>query len=841
MIMRKIFFSILILLVFALSPLYADEEERVIRAEDIEITKLNPGVHFSGASEFRDGISTIRATLDHGYMMGFMDDTGKIIYPLEIPSGDYGFDPYYSEGMAKITINDKWGYLDKTGKLVIPLEYDEAEDFHSGYARVGKYIDGQMNYGFIDKSGEFLLELLYSGKVSDRFYEGYARVGDHYLKADKRSLYPLHYSVLGDFSEGLAYAANSKFQGFINTSGDRAITLPFGEYSSVDLFKEGMARVLVNQSPGRKFGFIDRTGNLVVPVEYDTAYDFKEGRALVCKGEYPNIRCGYIDKTGKEITGLIYEYRSGSFSNGLALVGKGGKYGYIDKNGKVVIDIKYNTPVTFSEGLACVDEIISVVDGGKICDRYLMNTRGEVLLSEYDSITPFKNGLALARKSEGMHYGWYLLRIKPVSADVRKSPYIHGEVDKGLNLPLPIEELEKATEAKEILKLVKRAAGLTEEEVNSVSGMGILRLFLEEASIKLFREEKPSGELLIDGPVVEDQLRGIPKFRTMMSDNLRGINANTYYNHPVYFSVKDGKRIKVKLDPSKGWLGYSGIRIDAPHYMLSLSAELLFRESDNEIELIVEEEGSSYNVTLSKELELPLKLSLPVLQGDPQYNCVFDSAGRALGGKYNPITKKLEVKIKNSGKYTVRENRKTFSDIADKPEEMQEAIELLASKGIIEGLSADKFNPDGEVTRAEFAALILRMISGPDNKAELEYKDVKKTDWYYSAVAGVKRENLMMGVNKDYFSPKANINREQLVSIIARVLTNMNYSSPNQEEYLAAYTDAASISDWAKPSVALATKEGLVLKRYDSTFSPKSIMTRGDVAVILHRLYKKIW
>ena len=69
----------------------------------------------------------------------------------------------------------------------------------------------------------------------------------------------------------------------------------------------------------------------------------------------------------------------------------------------------------------------------------------------------------------------------------------------------------------------------------------------------------------------------------------------------------------------------------------------------------------------------------------------------------------------------------------------------------------------------------------------------------------------------------------------------MNYKTPeNVSEYLT-YTDAESLPGWAKEDIALAEMANIVLQRVDGQFVPQDEMTRGDAAIILMRLFNKIW
>ncbi len=110
-------------------------------------------------------------------------------------------------------------------------------------------------------------------------------------------------------------------------------------------YYEGLAAVRLNG----KWGFIDKSGNEVIPIKYDEAFIFIEGLALVSL----NHKRGFIDKNGNEVIPLKYDF-AWSFSDGLACVYLNGKYGFIDKSGNVVIPIKYDDARNFSNGRAKV-------------------------------------------------------------------------------------------------------------------------------------------------------------------------------------------------------------------------------------------------------------------------------------------------------------------------------------------------------------------------------------------------------------------------------------------------------------------------------------------------------
>lgn len=163
------------------------------------------------------------------------------------------------------------------------------------------------------------------------------------------------------YYEGLALVRDRGF-GFIDKKGE--IVIPI-QYDIAYSFSNGLA--LVNKD--RKYGFIDKFGQTVIPLKYRFAQSFSEGLAPVTmKNKY-----GYIDKTGKEVIPFIYDAAYG-FSEGLAVVRKGKRWGYINKSGKIVIPLKYaHIPYSFSEGLAFTPEGFINKSGKVVIPHYIGN------------------------------------------------------------------------------------------------------------------------------------------------------------------------------------------------------------------------------------------------------------------------------------------------------------------------------------------------------------------------------------------------------------------------------------------------------------------------------------
>lgn len=245
-----------------------------------------------------------------------------------------------------------------------------------------------------------------------------------------------------------------------------------------------------------------------------------------------------------------------------------------------------------------------------------------------------------------------------------------------------------------------------------------------------------------------------------------------------------------------------------------------------------------------KSLNNNIGLDLPAASSEGEYNCVFMVDGEkteAVGGRYNPATNKLSIKTKKGAEYYVVENKKSFDDIEKKDASMKKAIEVMAAKGIINGRDVGKFDPDASINRSEFATLIVRAIYKHDGEAKVNFTDVQEKAWYYLYVASAKKEGIINGYPDNTFKPQNIINKQEIITICASVLNNQKgFYYPKDEEKYLEFSDNDKIPQWARKFVALANREGIVVKRRDEKFVGDQPFTRGDAAVILYRLFNRL-
>jgi len=130
-----------------------------------------------------------------------------------------------------------------------------------------------------------------------------------------------------------------------------------------------------------------------------------------------------------------------------------------------------------------------------------------------------------------------------------------------------------------------------------------------------------------------------------------------------------------------------------------------------------------------------------------------------------------------------------------------------------------------------------------DINASTTFTDIRPSAWYYLAVATAQQEGLITGFRDGSFRGDLNIPKDQLVVIAANALAeHMGYHIPSDiEMYLSRFLDREQLARWSVDGIALAASSNVLIHRADNIFSPRSAMTRGDAAVILYRVFSRVW
>ncbi|MVP01451.1 S-layer homology domain-containing protein [Paenibacillus lutrae] len=199
---------------------------------------------------------------------------------------------------------------------------------------------------------------------------------------------------------------------------------------------------------------------------------------------------------------------------------------------------------------------------------------------------------------------------------------------------------------------------------------------------------------------------------------------------------------------------------------------------------------------------------------------------------------KTDVMIKRQGHsvYGILELNKTFSDI--KGHWGESYITMLANKLVVDGVTNTTFQPDRSVTRAEFAAMLVRSLGVQPNSAASNFKDVASNQWYADVVATAAKLKLVDGYEDGTFRPNNQITREELAAMVVRALNyagvNTNVDSAKSQQLLAKFSDSNSII-WAEKEIAAALDLKIIDGMTPTMIKPLEQATRAQSAAMLKR------
>lgn len=194
---------------------------------------------------------------------------------------------------------------------------------------------------------------------------------------------------------------------------------------------------------------------------------------------------------------------------------------------------------------------------------------------------------------------------------------------------------------------------------------------------------------------------------------------------------------------------------------------------------------------------------------------------------------KLTAGVQHFSQYAVLEYDKTFSDVSGNSW-ASGVIKSMAAKHIIEGISSSQFQPHGEVTRAQFAAMITRAL-GLKAASPSAFADVDAKSWYAEAVAAVHEAGIVLGRSKDAFAPNERITREEMAVMIVRAYATLP-GSQTGDSAGSSFSDYSRIQDWAKNAAVTAEQAGLIQGRGNQQFAPQETMTRAESAQVIANL-----
>ena len=192
------------------------------------------------------------------------------------------------------------------------------------------------------------------------------------------------------------------------------------------------------------------------------------------------------------------------------------------------------------------------------------------------------------------------------------------------------------------------------------------------------------------------------------------------------------------------------------------------------------------------------------------------------------VTSCLSLAVSASAANTVNRKATDFRDF-DKSAWYAEAVSAAVDNGLLYGKSATIIDPNGDMTRAEMAAIINRSF-GCYVKADIsKYKDVSKDKWYFEDVAMAVQMGTYNGRSNTAMAPDAPITRQEAMTVVARAL-ELDYDSYSKTD-LSAFSDRSEISNWALPYVRAMVGADYIHGR-GKVLAPLDNITRAEFAQI---------
>ncbi|MHA6480553.1 leucine-rich repeat protein [Paenibacillus sp. strain BS8-2] len=372
---------------------------------------------------------------------------------------------------------------------------------------------------------------------------------------------------------------------------------------------------------------------------------------------------------------------------------------------------------------------------------------------------------------------------------------------------------------------------------------------------KLLDDDRPVIQVVIDDTLPDVELRLLGK----QLEKLRAINPNVEFDMQLNGS---SFQLKVNVLDLEQLATRLGIAVEELNVVIKISA--LTGDTKEDFLLAADEQGMT---VLSQVIEFQLFVS-----GDDEWVEITDFGGTYMTKSivldkqfanrnymavlYDPDARTFTyvpavmdrqsngqqdavIQMPHNSIYAIVEtDRIEFADMQGHWAESE--VEKLGSKRIVRGITINDYAPNRNITRAEFASILVRALGIKTNHtgAGDVFKDVAISSWYSAEVEAAFRAGLVNGISSTHFAPDALITREQIAVMLmnAQVLVNDESNSIERiQSRLTSFTDASEVSLWARDAISEAVASELIQGMSTDRLAPAAPATRAQATVMLHR------
>lgn len=162
-------------------------------------------------------------------------------------------------------------------------------------------------------------------------------------------------------------------------------------------------------------------------------------------------------------------------------------------------------------------------------------------------------------------------------------------------------------------------------------------------------------------------------------------------------------------------------------------------------------------------------------------------------------------------------------------------VGFMARNGLMNGVSPDSFDPDGETSRAMFITILWRAAGSPSASGG-SFTDLTE-DWYRQAAEWGAENGIVKGVGQGLFDPDSPITREQMAVMMYNFAAFMGLPTENSGR-VDGFKDSGDISEYARDAMAWAIENGLIEGHDDGRLEPQGKALRSHCAALLHRFFE---
>lgn len=178
-----------------------------------------------------------------------------------------------------------------------------------------------------------------------------------------------------------------------------------------------------------------------------------------------------------------------------------------------------------------------------------------------------------------------------------------------------------------------------------------------------------------------------------------------------------------------------------------------------------------------------------------------------------------------------------FSDVPDDAWYL-DAVLYCKDNGLMKGTTASEFSPSDIVTRGMAVTVLYRIAGEPVVSGDMPFTDVGIHSYCANAVLWASENGISLGYEDKTFRPDEPINREQFACFIGRFAAAVDAPFLYFPQAEQAYTDIASVSDFAKDGVEVVRAAAIFRGYSDGEFRPLSLTDRAQASVVFMRLHK---